>query len=366
MDQRTLFFSLEELKEISEIIHCIHDDSLSLAEFTSVFMTKLKTQVYFDKSDFMFYSYNESLNRYEMNSFKPVNWSGEEIEGYINTYMHMDDVLSVLAQSEYITFRNSDLFSFKERRKTKYFKEFAREASLEISIDANIPLPSHFELFAILGLFRSVGKVEFSVKDLEIIKILQPHLSYGIAKRLSKDEQVQSYFNPALDNFDALGICTFDSDLKIITNNSSFNLFAKDHGTTLDDSRLTKEIVELVSDLKADPSIDKLGPLPIVLNEHTYMVHAAFNDHTRARITAVVYYVSDVFEKRLTSLKKEYRLSNREFEVIYLMLKKSLTADQIATDLFISPATVKRHISTAYQKIGINNQRQLLQELKIL
>ncbi|MGI6257724.1 MAG: helix-turn-helix transcriptional regulator [Anaerovoracaceae bacterium] len=364
MSQKNPFFSLDELKDISDIISCIYDDSLTLAEFTSTFMGKLLTQIYFDKSDFMFYTYNASLDRYEMHSFKPTNWTDAEIDNYINTYMHMDDVIPILSQPEYITFRNSDLFSFNERRKTKYFKEFARDASLEISIDANIPLPKKYGIIAILGLFRRVGRVEFTIKDLEIIKILQPHLTEGIARHLSRDEKSYSYFNPALDKFDTLGICTLDNNLRILTNNASFSMFAKNHGTSLDDSQLTSKVIDLAFELKSDPTIDKLGPLPVVIDDHTYMVHAAYND-TRKKLTAIVYYISDIFEKRLTSLKIEYCLTNREFEIIYMMFKKSLTADQIADDLFISPATVKRHIATAYQKIGVNNQKQLLNMLKI-
>ncbi|WP_147594410.1 helix-turn-helix transcriptional regulator [Brotomerdimonas butyrica] len=43
-----------------------------------------------------------------------------------------------------------------------------------------------------------------------------------------------------------------------------------------------------------------------------------------------------------------------------------MTNDEIANYLFISPATVKRHISNAYLKLGINNQKQLLGLLKII
>lgn len=170
-------FTIEEVKILSDIIRSIYDPSLSLSEFTEVFMAKLKSLIYFDKSDFMFFRYNLDTKKYEMESFRPVNWSTEEINSYVTTYMHNDDVLPILSQREYIAFRNSDLFSMPERRETKYFQEFASGASLEISIDANIPLPEDYDTIAILGLFRTNEKVEFKEKDLEIIKCLQPYLS---------------------------------------------------------------------------------------------------------------------------------------------------------------------------------------------
>ena len=109
-----------------------------------------------------------------------------------------------------------------------------------------------------------------------------------------------------------------------------------------------------------------MGPLPIHIKEDTYMVQLAYNDSNKDRITAAVYYTSDLFTKRLAALKLEYKLSNREFEIIYLSLKRSLTNAEIAQELFISEATVKRHLYTVYQKIGINNQKQLFHELQMI
>lgn len=359
-------FSLQELKKISNLIKCAHDENLSLTQFAPVFMAELKKQIYFDKSDFMFFTYDKETDRHQMQSFEPVNWTDFEINHYINIYMHMDDVLPILSQSDYITFRNSDLFSLKERRKTKYFQEFAKSASLEISIDANIPIPEEYNVIAILGLFRNTNKLEFTVKDLEIIKILQPHLSMGIVKRLDNSRKNNSDLSPALDKFETLGVCILDKNMKILSNNVSFARFAENHGESIDNSELTTKIKAFVKKLNKDQTIDKLGPLPIEIEDQTYMVQIAYSDNEQLKTTVVIYCVSDVFTKRLTSLKEEYKLSNREFEILYLMLKKGMTSDQIASELFISPATVKRHLSTAYQKIDINNQKQLLRILKIL
>ena len=113
-------FTIEEVRILSDIIKCIYDPALTLSEFTEVFMAKLKSLIYFDKSDFMFFRYNNDTKKYEMESFRPVNWSTEEINNYVTTYMHNDDVLPILSQRQCIAFRNSDLFSMRERRETKF------------------------------------------------------------------------------------------------------------------------------------------------------------------------------------------------------------------------------------------------------
>ena len=67
-------FTVEEVIKIGDIIKCIYDKNLPLCKFTEDFMHKLKTLIYFDKSDFMFFKYNDFTKRYEMESFRPVNW----------------------------------------------------------------------------------------------------------------------------------------------------------------------------------------------------------------------------------------------------------------------------------------------------
>lgn len=377
-------FTVEEVIKIGDIIKCIYDKNLPLCKFTEDFMHKLKTLIYFDKSDFMFFKYNDFTKRYEMESFRPVNWSNKEIHDYINEYMHKDDVLPILSQPEYIAFRNSDLFSLSGRRETEYFQQFASDVSLEISIDANIPLPSDCDTIAILGLFRSIEKIEFSQRDLEIVKLLQPHLSErmktdicnskcignGNCGGVGKCKEAAEISQPAsgdweLNNIDTLGICACDINGNIISSNTSFFNFSVQYNDKNSQNPMIDAMKKCVLKLTSSDFLS-MGPIPIHIKEDTYMVQLAYNDSSKDRITAAVYYTSDLFTKRLAALKLEYKLSNREFEIIYLSLKRSLTNAEIAQELFISEATVKRHLYTVYQKIGINNQKQLFHELQMI
>lgn len=373
-------FTADEVRAIGEVIKCVYDDPSPLPEFTNRFMTKLKSLIYFDKSDFMFFRYNSDTKKYEMESFRPVNWSAEEIHSYVTTYMHNDDVLPILSQREYIAFRNSDLFSMQERRETPYFQEFASGASLEISIDANILLPADCGIIAILGLFRTSEKVEFKERDLEIVRILQPYLSDRLTKLFCSEPHLPSgnRFPAAhenagtqeeswkLDNIETLGLCSFDDSAALISNNASFSTFAQAYNASLEDSTFTEEVIKCVKKLLNDSSLYSLGPIPIHIEEDTYMVQLAYNDASKNKITAAIYYISDIFTKRLTALKEEFHLSNREFEIIFLSLKRGLTNAEIAKELYISEATVKRHIYAVYQKMGISNQKQLFRKLQLM
>ena len=257
-------FTIEEVRILSDIIKCIYDPALTLSEF----MAKLKSLIYFDKSDFMFFRYNNDTKKYEMESFRPVNWSTEEINNYVTTYMHNDDVLPILSQRQCIAFRNSDLFSMRERRETKYFQEFASGAILEISIDANIPLPEVCDTIAILGLFRTNEKVEFREKDLEIVKCLQPYLSDRMKEEFCPDSKQAALTVPEktssesgqeeswmLDNIETLGLCSYDASANMLSNNASFSAFAKAYHPSIKDSIFTRKITSCVKKLLQDTSL---------------------------------------------------------------------------------------------------------------
>lgn len=212
-----------------------------------------------------------------------------------------------------------------------------------------------------------INKIEFKEKDLEIVKCLQPYLSERMCQELCLEKEKPNRKEDwILDNIETLGLCSYDSSAVILSNNASFSAFAKAYSPSIEDSIFTHKVTQCVRKLLQDASLCTLGPIPIHIKDDTYMVQLAYNDSSKKRITAAIYYISDVFTKRLTALKEEFSLSNREFEIIFLSLKRSLTNAEIAKELYISEATVKRHLYTIYQKMGINNQKQLFRKLQIL
>jgi DNA-binding NarL/FixJ family response regulator len=49
------------------------------------------------------------------------------------------------------------------------------------------------------------------------------------------------------------------------------------------------------------------------------------------------------------------RLTSREWEVLDLLCERK-TTDTIATELFLSPETVRSHVKAIYRKLGVNSR----------
>ena len=68
-------------------------------------------------------------------------------------------------------------------------------------------------------------------------------------------------------------------------------------------------------------------------------------------------------EAVLLRIGREHGLSDRELEIARLICKGKNNND-IASDLFVSPNTVKVHTSNLYRKLGVKNRVQAVQVLR--
>ncbi len=72
---------------------------------------------------------------------------------------------------------------------------------------------------------------------------------------------------------------------------------------------------------------------------------------------------SEILESMIMCRKAEFGLSDREVEIARLLCKGKNNND-IASDLFVSPNTVKVHTSNLYRKLGVKNRVQAVQVLR--
>jgi DNA-binding CsgD family transcriptional regulator len=366
-------FTFEEIKAINATIDQIYADSRINTAFTDFivdFVQKLRGQMYFDKGNFLFFLYDKVNDLYEVTSFIQTGWDPDDVQRYVETYVQIDDILPVLMQRDEIAFKNGDIFSQRERRKTKYYQKFIEPAHIKNSIDANLILPETFDVHAIVGFFRDPGRKEFTEKDLEIVRTYQKHLSRVVTHYFEAagiDSQ-GNFFN-LFNGFDSLGICVIDRNMNIVTYNSTYKKFSSALSDSPNDNPLFRHLLSLCDVITKNPAQSKIGPVEFCFTDSCYLTEIVLEKNPNAlqknHFICLVYSPSDFFVQRVTQLSREYNLSNREFEVLFELMKNGLTIDEISKKLFISSSTVKKHISSAYQKLGVKHQKQLFSMLHI-
>lgn len=361
---KEIYFNYDELKCINDTINKMYNKSFnkSIDSFMEFFLEELRTQIYFDKGNILIINFDALNSAYEVNTFAPLGWKGSDIDIYIKNYFRMDDVIPILLQKEPIAFRNNDIFSLNERKKTQYYREFVQPTLLQTSIDANISIPTDIDKNLIMGFFRDPTKKDFSKKELELVKTYQPHLSNIFANYMAKNELDSDHLMNLFNIFESIGICFLDQSCNVLSFNSAFKRMATiDRKTSMQESELTKKIKQLGLTLINDSGLKKQGPFECRLKNQTFFIEIT-KDHESPvfKLVALVYSSTETFMLRFSRITETYNLTTRESEILLLMIGKGMASEKIAEELFISNSTVKKHISSAYQKINIKSQKELI------
>jgi DNA-binding CsgD family transcriptional regulator len=362
-EQSILF---EELHQINETILRIGEGVSSvtnLQQFLTEFLLLLRKQIYFDKGNFMFYECDCQHKNYSVNAFPHVGWSQDDIDLYVDAYAQMDDILPVMTEKENIVILNRNIFSKPIDKSTKYYREFVKPKQLFNSIHANFPLKGDADFFVKVSIFRDSARRSFTAKDVEIIKMYQPHISKLLNQQLVTNG-ISSVADVSLllKSFHSVGICVLDMNLNIVTINEMFrNLISMDRDAVETEHALIAHIQDVCRRIE-----DVSGKISSELTE----IHAGDKSYyteivrhkeseTDVRYVCFVYNYSNFLEMKLSTIRKNKRLTEREGQILFLILHEAYSAEDLAQNLHISKSTVKKHISSIYRKLGVTSQKQL-------
>ncbi|MDR3073066.1 MAG: LuxR C-terminal-related transcriptional regulator, partial [Clostridiales Family XIII bacterium] len=353
--------TFEELRKINETIRQIYEgpnEQTSLPDFLTEFLLSLRKQIYFDKGNFMFYEYDAKRNYYSVNAFPHIGWDSSDIELYMNAYAQMDDILPVMTEKENIVILNRNILRKKLDTTTKYYTEFVQPVQLFNSIHANCPLQGSDTIFAKISIFRNDTRRPFLEKDVEIIKVYQPHLSKLINEQLLSNEISDAdEFAHLLESFHSVGICVLDKNFAITTVNDTYrNLTLSDDTNPVADENLTRHIQSLCEAYHKAPERDNTELHEITANGKSYYVEILCYRETleKYKYVCFVYDYSGFLLLKLSRIRAQKRLTNREYEILYLILKKGYSTEELAEHLTISLSTAKKHISAIYRKLGVS------------
>jgi DNA-binding CsgD family transcriptional regulator len=142
----------------------------------NTFLPEIEKIVPYEKASIYFYS----LSKDALNVDKHITHGFEQkdLETYDEYYCKLDDIVDKLLPTKLATIRSSDIFNFNERSQTEYYSDYIRPVRTHFSLDANFRWNKNGKgtNFGTLDLFISENDSDFTDKEIEICKILQPHL----------------------------------------------------------------------------------------------------------------------------------------------------------------------------------------------
>lgn len=357
------FLKYDELFYLNQIIADLYREDNKEKAFKE-FLVGLKKLVFFEKGDVYFYRQeNENII---FGDFFYVDWNDYDLNSYLHIYSSMDDVLPIVANKHPIMFRSTDVFIANERQKTQYYSELLNPAGMQYSIEGNIYISDDGNVGGI-GIHRSSEYDDFTQKDLDILKLARPHLS-NVAKVFCDNKPSENNFLssiPFLSNLKDLGICIWDFDLKLLESNLEENTIVPiKHKEELIRSLITlcKGLRENIIRKSYSPEIESRMKSKISIGDKSYfadVAHSNISNKDKGRFIAIVYDYAVILSYKLSDIKDKYGLTDRESEIMqYLM--DGLSNQEIASKLYISMPTVKKHLTSVYHKMGISGKSQML------
>lgn len=357
-----MVFTKDEIWKYNEIIdrlYDIDDPEKALREF----LKNLKSFVFFEKGDIYFYKMKDNSKLYDC--YISIGY-GKELDMYKDYFCEIDDALPLISVKQPVMFRSSDVFLAAERRKTSYYKNHLDPARMHHSIEGNLYVEENGYI-AGLGLHRSNEFEDFSQRDLEIMKLIRPHLARIVkllcdAKSSIAAENLMDY---DFSSFDEIGFWVWNWQGKLVRSAHGDNDFIKEHENELRDiiHSLCNSLKQNIQSRKG--KVKHCMKSKVLLDNRTYYINLSFKtdgDLEKGVFTAMVYDYMSMIDGILDEMKDEHCFTDREFDVLKCMVE-GMSNQEIMDSLYISMPTVKKHLTNIYKKLEIEGRHQLIHRI---
>lgn len=345
-------FSLEEVSYLNELIANIYEEEDKIESLKN-FLEKLKPICFFEKADIYIFKKNSSHINFDMFIFS--GW-GEELNYYFNV-CDIDDALPLVAMRQPITFRSSDVFIRSERRNSRYYRDCLEPCNMYYSIEGNLYEDSE-EYICGMGLHRSNKYSDFTNKEVKIIKLCKPHLTAIVSRICCSSARISGFIDDMILNDRILAFALYNWDLNLIETNIYSREDLVGNGDTI-----CNILYSMCNMLKQEKKNNTYSTINIGNKAYYLSVSLTNNKNSfDKQFSCFVYDYSIIIDALLNKKKEECNLTSREYEVL-IYLTKGLNNNEISEKLRISMPTVKKHISSIYNKLDIEGRHQLFQSV---
>lgn len=359
----TDFLSKDEAFEYNQILDSLYDNN-NCEEALKRFLINLQSLVFFEKGDI--YIYINKGNHISYENYISVGY-GHELDTYIEKYCEIDDVLPLISVQQPVMFRSSDIFLIGERKKTNYYQDHLEPAKMHHSIEGNLYVGNNGYVVG-LGIHKSREYEDFTLRELDIMKLIRPHLS-RIAQRLCENKSTATEIfdtSSVLSSSDKIGIWIWNWQIELVEEKIGGNDFIHNHEDEL------KNILQtlcrsLRNNIEKDtePSNQYRMKSKIIISEKSYYVDIVYRpelEKEQGVFAAILYDYTGIIDNIMFDMKEKFSLTEREYDVFQCMVK-GMSNQEIQDHLYISMPTVKKHLTNIYHKLGVEGRHQLIHSI---
>lgn len=360
-DRMEYFLSRDEIYEYNQLVVNLYGEQ-DYETALNGFLYDIQKLVPFEKGDIYTYKQDDghiSVVSYISVGYGEINWQ---------EYCEIDDVLPLISVPQPIMFRSSDIFLQTERKKTDYYQKMLEPAGMNFSIEGNLYVESIGYIVGI-GIHRSRECGDFSQTELEIMKLIRPHLSKVAQKFCEEKKAAINIFDTtaALAGSDEVGIWIWNWQAELVGETVGESDFIHEHKDEL--KNILKTLCLRLKhnlDLGTSSSMNT-GQMKskVMISEKSYYVDISYREypaHDEKVFVAILYDYTGIINNIMSDMKENFNLSPREYEV-FQCLVRGMCNQEIQDELFISLPTVKKHLSNIYQKLGVNGRHQLINSI---
>lgn len=298
--------------------------------------------------------------------------------GYYKTYFYRFDPLHLIYGFDRSK-RQSPLeqaISYDSFQPAEYYNDFLKPQKIHHKLIVN--LVAEKELYGRIVLTRPRESNPFTIKEIRTAKTISPYLAHALAHNdLRRRIRLKGNILDCIEKQSSTGMILLDEALQIVYRNAkaeevlgklkcSMPTF---NGNDPISSQVLKDCREIKADLDNCPSGGMSIPRQRVVkgpNRTRFSVVSRALDQGSDCGGSRMFMVS-IEEQWPANINPQYlmdwfHLSRREIDVISLLFL-GLKNEQIAGELFVSEATIKKHLQNVYEKVGVSNRTTLINRI---
>lgn len=294
-----------------------------------------------------------------------MNIDEQILDLYIRNFREEDilsphKISSILPQGNVI--RISDVTTKRSYEQSNYYRLFMK--TFGFYHELGVYLLDGIKIIGVIGLVRPQSEKGFNMKDVHQLKLLSQYLSQNLTHRLQLEKMKgQQQLLESLIHFSGMGVILFDPSFSIHYANSlaeqiAVEFLSFNKTKQLSDNPIKHFLFQIVS-----RTLWKLGMKKTISSERNQSFSVEIlptgntSDH---HLIYVAYIKRHVVSSHNISASEvnESILTAKEKEVVKLV-SQGYANHEIATQMFVSVNTIKKHLQNIYQKLGVNNRTSL-------